>query len=359
MLVRRETSPIRSGALDNPISPRAGRPLRLLPAPTRPPQRRTCGNSPLEHPNPSLADFLQFLMPQFAITPQKEADSLRSALFVILCHVLPSLARIPHQAVLCAATAAERTENMAAATSAAAPEPVSDNQPAPSVNHATNPTSPKGAALAAKLPKAKQQRQIHRTQRMARYHYVRKLSLAGMSQRAIARQLAMTIHTVHIFVKADGEAGAKRHQFPERATRRPMASKLDPFLPYLRQRLAAGEDNAMQLWRDLRDQHGYPGLRALVSRWVAQHRYLNPKTPFATPKPKRPGKPPTIRGDKPVHAKQILSARQAAWPFELTCAEGLVDFCCRDHRCIRLRGCQRSASVACEAKRSKSAARGC
>lgn len=210
-----------------------------------------------------------------------------------------------HQAALRAATAVEQTGSIAVATSAAAPEPASDNQPAPSVNHATNPTSPEGAALAAKLPKAEQQRQIHRTQRLARYHNVRKLSLAGVSQRAIARQLDMSIHTVRAFVKAD--------QFPERATRRRLASKLDPFLPFLRQQLADGQDNAMQLWRDLCDQHGYTGSRALVSRWVAQHRHLSPKTPFAVPKPKRRGKPPAAPGENPVHTKSSLSARQAAW----------------------------------------------
>jgi hypothetical protein len=181
---------------------------------------------------------------------------------------------------------------------------VADHQPAAAVNHATDSTSLAQAALPAKLPKAEQQRQIHRAQRLVRYQNVRNLRLAGVSQRAIARQLEMSIHTVRAFVKAD--------QFPERATRRPMASKLDPFLPYLRQQLAAGEDNGMQLWRNLRDQYGYTGSRALVSRWVAQHRHLNPKTPFAAPKPKRRGKPPLTPGEKPVRTKPSLSARQAA-----------------------------------------------
>jgi transposase len=144
-----------------------------------------------------------------------------------------------HQAALRAATAEAQTEHVAAAPSLAVLEPVAGNQPSPSVNHATNSTSLEQVALPAKLPKAEQQRQIHRAQRLARYHKVQELSMAGVSQRAIARQLDMSIHTVRAFVKAD--------QFPERATRRPMASKLDPFLPYLRQQLATGQDNAMQL----------------------------------------------------------------------------------------------------------------
>lgn len=239
------------------------------------------------------------------------------ARFHLLQNVRECLQRLleRHQAALRAATAAARTEPTAAATSTAAPELLADHQPSPSVTHASDSTSLAQAALPAKLPKAEQQRQLHRTQRLGRYQTVRNLSRAGMSQRAIARHLEMSIHTVRTFVKADGEAGAKRHQFPERATRRKVASKLDPFLPYLRQQLAAGEDNAMQLWRDLRDHHGYPGSRALVSRWVAQHRHLNPKTPFATPKPKRRGKPPVRPGEKPVHTQPVLSARQAAWLF--------------------------------------------
>jgi hypothetical protein len=40
--------------------------------------------------------------------------------------------------------------------------------------------------------------------------------------------------------------------------------------------LEAGNDNAMQLWRSLRDEYNYSGSRPLVSRWVAKHRYLCP-----------------------------------------------------------------------------------
>lgn len=223
-----------------------------------------------------------------------------------------------HQAALRAATAAAQTEHIAAATSTAAPELVADNPPTPAVNQATDSTSLVRAGRPAKLPKAEQQRQLHRAQRLARYQNVRKLSRAGMSQRAIARHLDMSIHTVRAFVKAD--------QFPERATRRQVTSKLDPVLPYLRQQLAEGQDNAMQLWRDLRDQHGYTGSRPLVSRWVAHHRQLNPKTPFAAPTPKRHGKPPARPGEKSIPPKPILSARQAAWllvrlPEELEAAD--------------------------------------
>ncbi len=63
------------------------------------------------------------------------------------------------------------------------------------------------------------------------YDKVREIHAASVSQRAIARRLRMSIHTVRTFVSAD--------QFPERATKRKLPSKLDPYLPYLCEQLAA------------------------------------------------------------------------------------------------------------------------
>ncbi len=144
-----------------------------------------------------------------------------------------------------------------------------------------------------------------RTQRRARYDAVRDLHAQGLSIRAIAQQLRMGRQTVRRFTVAD--------HFPERATRRPAPSKLDPFVPYLRQQLAAGATNGMQLWRDLRDHHGYGGSRALVSRWVAQHRHFAPASVPAVGQPKRRGRPPRPQdGPRPAPVR-IVSARQAAW----------------------------------------------
>jgi transposase len=154
-----------------------------------------------------------------------------------------------------------------------------------------------------KPTKAEQQRAASQARRLARYNTVRELHAAGMSQRQIVRQLGMSIRTVRRFVMAD--------QFPQRATPRKLPSKLDPFLPYLQQRLAAGQDNAMQLWRELRDQYGYTGSRPLVSRWVAHHRHLCPKPSPDLPQPRRRGKPPASVAVPPK--QRVLSARQAAW----------------------------------------------
>lgn len=153
--------------------------------------------------------------------------------------------------------------------------------------------------------KASLQREAHRNQRLARYQQVRALHAEGLSQRGIARQLHMSIHVVRHFLQAD--------RFPERATRRPVASKLDPFLPFLEQQLAAGHDNALHLWRELHDKHGYKGSRSLVSPWVAHHRQLCPKSTPNSPKPKRKGKPPQPSSEHVTQRQRILSARQAAW----------------------------------------------
>lgn len=168
---------------------------------------------------------------------------------------------------------------------------------------ATTSTEGKVNETANRLTKYKLEQDRRHTQRQARYDKVRELHAAGMSRRAIARHLHMSLHTVRTFVSAD--------QFPERATKRKMPSKLDPYLSYLREQLAAGNDNAAQLWRNLRDDFGYPGPRPLVSRWVAKHRNLCPQPSPAEPKPGRRGRPVTATPQ--AQRAPVLSARQAAW----------------------------------------------
>jgi transposase len=143
-----------------------------------------------------------------------------------------------------------------------------------------------------------------RASRYARYEEVRALRAQGLSYRAIAGKLHLSRQTVRRFSVAD--------MFPERATRRSVPSKLDPYKPVLEQRLAAGEDNGLQLWRDLRDQHGITGSRALVSRWVAQHRHLIPGLELAV-KPKRRGRPAQPVKAAPPTPHRRLSARKVAW----------------------------------------------
>ena len=133
------------------------------------------------------------------------------------------------------------------------------------------------------LSKAAECSQRRRERRYERYTAVRELREQGLSLRAIAAHLGVSRRTVRQFASAE--------QFPERASRPAVRSKLDPFSAYLSQQLAAGEDNAMQLWRELGEQ-GYSGSRALVSRWVAQHRQLVPKPDVTVAHKRGRGRPP-------------------------------------------------------------------
>lgn len=65
-------------------------------------------------------------------------------------------------------------------------------------------------------------------------------------------------------------------------------AKIDPFVPYLEQRLAEGCTNQSQLWREIRER-GFTGNRSLVGRWVRARtppfaKQQNKPTPLPPPK---------------------------------------------------------------------------
>jgi DNA-binding NarL/FixJ family response regulator len=142
------------------------------------------------------------------------------------------------------------------------------------------------------------QRQARHEQRLARYRQVLAFNEQGYSQRQIADALGIGRHQVRLVLRADS--------FPKERAPAPRWSGLRHYEPYLRERWRAGCDNAMQLWRELRDQ-GYTGsashVRQLVGRWRAQ--------------PSRPGK----KGPRPVVARpvslppvvHVYSPRQTTW----------------------------------------------
>jgi transposase len=150
------------------------------------------------------------------------------------------------------------------------------------------------------LTYAERKKKISRDKRYARYEEVMALHRAGIGLRAIARQLRISRKLVRRFVASPG--------FPERAEGRGQShkrkSKLAPYLPYLRERWAAGMHNGLQLFREIQER-GYPGSRGLLARVIAQWRTELP------PKP-RQGKP-----RKPRLAAQAgrrrLSSRSAAF----------------------------------------------
>jgi len=108
-----------------------------------------------------------------------------------------------------------------------------------------------------------EERQIaSRAQRLREYTLVQYLRRQGHGERRIARVLGMSRGKVHAFYHAETFPERKSHYVP---------SNLDPYLPYLEQRVSEGCLNAQQLWRELRE-HGYPGSSSQVSKWMTKRR---------------------------------------------------------------------------------------
>jgi transposase len=124
------------------------------------------------------------------------------------------------------------------------------------------------AALSC-LTYAERKKQSSRDKRLSRYEEVMALHREGLGQRAIARQLRMSRHTVQRYVSSPG--------FPERAEgsgrRAKGASKLDPYVPYLREQWNAGIHNCARLFVEVKAR-GYmgcqSGLRKRLAEWRAE-----------------------------------------------------------------------------------------
>jgi transposase len=105
--------------------------------------------------------------------------------------------------------------------------------------------------------------QVARLRRQAWYEEVRDLYRQGKSIAAIAQQLQMSPTTVRKFIYA----GA----FPERSAHRSRRLvRLEPYLPYLEQRVREGCENANLLWQEICKQgftHGYK----VVNTWLREY----------------------------------------------------------------------------------------
>jgi transposase len=124
------------------------------------------------------------------------------------------------------------------------------------------PPAPVGQEIdLASLTYAERKKKISRDKRYARYEHLLTLHRAGMSGRAIARELHMSRRIVQRYLASDG--------FPERAPgsgRRAFGkSKLDPYLVYLRERWNAGEHSGSRLFGEIKDR-GYTGSESLLRR---------------------------------------------------------------------------------------------
>lgn len=127
-------------------------------------------------------------------------------------------------------------------------------------------------------PKAAQQKQAKREERLAHYQQVVTLQKLGFSQTAIAEQVGIGHATVSRWL----ESGA----FPEQQPR-PRMTGLDPHLPFLYDRWEAGCHNIAQLYRELVAcgyTQSYRSVYKQLVRLLAEGR-KNPQTPALLPRP--------------------------------------------------------------------------
>ena len=136
-----------------------------------------------------------------------------------------------------------------------------------------------------------------RARSLARYEEVRRRIQAGESLRAIKKATGLARATVRRFARAES--------FPERAVRAPGPSRLDLFIPWLEEHLAAGYVNASAFYRQLRERGDAGGSRQ-VHKWVHTQR----PTPAKTTPPCRRDLPPVLGQ---VNASPLESPRQLAW----------------------------------------------
>ena len=150
------------------------------------------------------------------------------------------------------------------------------------------------------LTYAERKKKISRDKRYARYEHLLALHQAGMSGRAIARELHMSRRIVQRYLSSDG--------FPERAAgtgRRTFGkSKLDPYLGYVRERWEAGSHSGTHLFAEIKER-GYTGSESLLRKVLGEWRTeLPPKRRQGQPrKPRLPSQP----------KKRRLSSRGAAF----------------------------------------------
>lgn len=140
------------------------------------------------------------------------------------------------------------------------------------------------------LTYAERKKKISRDKRSARYEQLLALQQAGMSRRAMARELHMSRRIVQRYLSSDG--------FPERAAgsgrRTGSKSKLDPYLGYLRERWNEGLHSGSRLFCAIKER-GYTGseslLRRLLGEWrtelPAKRRQGQPRKPRLSSQPKK------------------------------------------------------------------------
>ncbi len=102
-------------------------------------------------------------------------------------------------------------------------------------------------------------RQESRQRRLERWQKVQYLFQQGYAKKEIARLLSMDKNTVRDYLRTD--------TFPERRERGSPPGALDAYRAYLQRRWQEGCQNALQLWREIRQQ-GFAGSATVVRDFV-------------------------------------------------------------------------------------------
>jgi transposase len=150
------------------------------------------------------------------------------------------------------------------------------------------------------LISAERKKLMSRNKRLSRYEEVMTLHREGLSQRAIACQLHLSRNTVQRYISSPG--------FPERAQGTGLwntrSSKLDPYLPFLRDQWDAGNHNGACLFRLVKER-GYTGCESMLRMRLSECR-------AELPKQRWPGNPPKLRLFRESRQKR-LSSRAASF----------------------------------------------
>ncbi len=105
-------------------------------------------------------------------------------------------------------------------------------------------------------------RQAKRERRIQQYHRVHYFHEQGHSTRRIARLVGISRGTVLRYLATDTPPGYQPRYVP---------GLLDPYLPYLKQRVAQGCTNTQQLWQEIQEK-GYPGSSRQIDKWLRLQR---------------------------------------------------------------------------------------
>ena len=131
------------------------------------------------------------------------------------------------------------------------------------------------------------------------YDDVRRRCAAGQSLRRINRETGLARATVRKYAFAE--------RFPRHGRCGPGRSILDPHLDHLHARHAAGCENAMQLWRELRGL-GFLGTAKQVRRWLSERRTRPARTTI-----RRLQVPSVVAPTAPTSPPPLPSPKQLSW----------------------------------------------